>query len=164
MKNIVLSLFLIVISFAACKKSSTAQFKIKLTDAPYNASEVNVEITQVSINMRDDSTGWTILPTQAGVYDLLKLQNNVQATLASGTVANGTVKEIRFALGTNNSIVIDSVKYPLLTTGKDLTGLKIKVSKSVANSIDSLVIDFDAELSIKKKGNEYKLAPVLKLK
>lgn len=170
MKNIILGisvgLFSLTVLLIACSKNKeTTQLKIRLTDNPFNAQEVNVAIQEVRVNFRNDSSGWVTLPTQAGVYNLLGLQNGVDTLLASGTVTTGTIKEIRFILGTNNSIKINNVVYPLTIPSGGETGLKIKVNKSIAAGMDSLLIDFDVALSILQIGTgDFKLKPVLKLK
>lgn len=152
--------------FVACKKSkNSTELKINLTDAPYDAQQVNVDIKEVNVNFKGDSTGWIKLETAAGIYDLLKLQNGVDTLLAGGTVPTGTLKELRLVLGTQNTIMIDSVIYPLSTPSAQQSGLKIKMNRSLAVGLDSLLIDFDAALSIKQDGNgTYILQPVLKLK
>jgi hypothetical protein len=159
-------LFSSAILFVACKKSkSSTELKINLTDAPYDAQQVNVDIKEVNVNFNGDSTGWIKLETVAGVYDLLKLQNGIDTFLAAGTVPTGTLKELRLVLGTQNTIMIDSVIYPLSTPSSQQSGLKIKMNRSLAVGLDSLLIDFDATLSISKNGTgEYILQPVLKLK
>lgn len=155
----------------ACSKEAgnsaggTTELKIKLTDNPYNASEVNVDIQQVRVNFSNDSSGWVNLNTNAGIYNLLALQNGVDTVLAIGTVPTGTLKEVRFVLGSNNSIKIDSTVYPLTIPSGSESGLKIKLNKALNASFDTLLIDFDAALSIIKTGaGDYKLKPVLKIK
>jgi len=94
----------------ACSKENTStntELKIKLTDAPVNAYEVNVDIQQVRVNFRNDSSGWVNLNTMAGVYDLLGLQNGIDTLLATGTIPSNSVKEIRFVLGSSNSIKVN---------------------------------------------------------
>lgn len=153
--------------FYACKKNSggTTHLKVNLTDAPFDASEVNVEILEVNVKFTDDSSGWFSLPTVAGIYNLLELQNGVDTLLAAGPVPTGMLKEIRFVLGTNNSIVINNMEYPLTIPSGGSSGLKIKVNKNLAASVDSILIDFDAALSVIKEGNNsYILKPVLKIK
>ncbi len=49
----------------------------------------------------------------AGIYDLLKFRNGIDAMLANGSISKGEIKAIRLTLGNNNSVVIDSVSYPL---------------------------------------------------
>lgn len=153
----------------ACKKSNEAntQLSVKLTDAPYNAQEVNVDIKEVRVNFAKDTSAWVSLNTNSKVYNLLKFQNGVDTLLASGSVPAGTVQEIRFILGTgtDNSIKIDNVTYPLSVASGEETGLKIKVAKKLNAALDNIVIDFDTDLSVIKTGTgSYKLKPVLKVK
>lgn len=154
--------------FIACSKNNdntTTKLSIRLTDTPYNAQEVNIDIQEVRVNLADDSTGWISLPTNARVYNLLNFQNGIDTALASGTVPTGNVRELRFILGSNNTIKINNIVYPLTIPSGSESGLKIKIGKNLAASFDSLVIDFDANASIKQTGaGEYKLKPVLKLK
>ena len=158
----------LLILINACHKESgneTTQLRVRLTDNPYNASEVNIDIRQVRVNLRDDSTGWVDLNTVAGVYNLLDLQHGIDTVLATGTVPTGTLKEIRFVLGSANSIKIDSTTYPLTIPSGSESGLKVKFNKQLNATLDSLTVDFDAALSIIQTGNgEYKLKPVLKIK
>jgi uncharacterized membrane protein len=160
----------LLITLTACQKESnnggkTTQLRVNLTDNPFNATEVNVDIREVKVNFSDDSSGWVSLNTTAGVYNLLGLQNGVDTLLAIGTVPTNTLKEIRFVLGSNNSIKIDNTVYPLTIPSGSESGLKIKVSKQLNGTLDSLLIDFDAALSILQTGNgDYKLKPVLRIR
>ncbi|MCU0395870.1 MAG: hypothetical protein MUF29_08165, partial [Chitinophagaceae bacterium] len=45
--------------------SGTSRLQIHLTDNPFNASAVNVEILQVRVNFRGDDTGWINLDTRS---------------------------------------------------------------------------------------------------
>ncbi len=156
-----------IIVFVACNKdgNSTTNLRIHLTDNPYNASEVNVDIQEVRVNFRDDSSGWVNLQTHAGIYNLLDFQNGIDTVIAESIVPTGSVKEIRFVLGTQNSIKIDSTVYPLTIPSGSSSGLKLKLNKRLNAGLDSLVIDFDAALSIHESGTGgYYLAPVLKIK
>lgn len=172
MKRIILSFMLAssvtAIVLIACSKENTSTnttLKIKLTDAPVNADEVNVDIQQVRVNFRNDSSGWVNLNTIAGVYDLLGLQNGVDTLLATGTIPSNSIKEIRFVLGASNSIKVNGIVYPLTIPSGSESGLKIKVDKQLTSPVDSLLIDFDAALSIHQTGNgDYHLKPVLKVK
>ena len=98
------------------------------------------------------------------MYNLLALQNNVQAIIASGTVQTGMVKKIRLILGDNNSIVDGSISYPLTIPSGSESGLKIDIAKKLSSSLENLLIDFDAALSVKKEDGAYKLRPVLKIR
>jgi len=95
----------------------------------------------------------------------LALQNGVDTLLAYDTVPAGVLKEIRFVVGSRNSIKIDSTVYPLTIPSGSESGLKIKLSKQLNARLDSVLIDFDAALSIlKTDAGDYKLKPVLKIK
>lgn len=151
--------------YACTKNNESTTVHIRLTDNPYNAEEVNVDIEEVRVKFRDDTTGWMTFDTHVGIYNLLALQNGVDTLLAVGTIPSNVVKEIRFILGTENSIKIDGVVYPLTIPSGSESGLKIKIDKKLNGSLDSLLIDFDAALSIFQEGNgDYHLKPVLKLK
>ena len=164
---VLMALFLIVI-VNSCQKekgSGTTTLRVHLTDNPYNASEVNVDIREVRVKVGDDSTGWASLNTNASIYNLLGLQNGVDTLLATGIVPTGVLKEIRFVLGDDNTIKIDNTVYPLTIPSGSESGLKIKLNKQLNAQLDSLTIDFDAALSIVKEGTgDYKLKPVLKIK
>jgi hypothetical protein len=160
---------LVLTCLLACDKDDkTTDLRINLTDNPYNATEVNVDIEQVRVKFSDDDNdeeGWRNLDTRAGVYNLLDFQNGIDTLVASALVPTQPLKEIRFVLGSDNSIRIDNVLYPLTIPSGSTSGLKIKVNKSLREGIDSILIDFDAALSIVQEGNgDYKLKPVLKIK
>jgi len=166
------SILLIVVAvsgflfFNSCTKNNeSTTVHVRLTDNPYNAEEVNVDIEEVRVKFRDGESNWMTFDTHAGIYNLLGLQNGVDTLLAVGTIPSNVVKEIRFILGSENSIKIGGVVYPLTIPSGSESGLKIKVDKKLNGTLDSLLIDFDAALSIVQEGNgDYHLKPVLKLK
>jgi len=175
MKKIFLSFFVMAslgaVVLVACSKdqssgNNSTTLKIRLTDNPVNAEEVNVDIQQVRVKFQEDSiNGWMDLDTHTGIYDLLGLQNGVDTLLAVGVIPTNTVKEIRFVLGSDNSIKVGGITYPLTIPSGSESGLKIKVNKQLNGTLDSLLIDFDAALSIHQTGaGVYQLKPVLKIK
>jgi Domain of unknown function (DUF4382) len=174
MKKYVLAAMLMMgsvsIVLIACSKDKTdngnTTLKVRLTDNPVAAEEVNVDIEQVRVKFGEDSVnGWMNLDTYAGIYNLLDLQNGVDTLLASGTLPTAVVKEIRFVLGTDNSIKVSGIVFPLTIPSGAESGLKIKVNKQLNGTLDSLLIDFDAALSIHQTGaGVYQLKPVLKIK
>lgn len=165
-KKLLFSLLLIAgaFIFASCKKNDNTTLQVSLTDAPADFDEVNVDIKEVQVNFKDDSAGWTSLNTNAKVYDLLTLQNNVQVVLATGTVPTGTVRKIRFILGDNNTIVDSTGSHPLTIPSGSESGLKIDLNKKLSSTFENLVVDFDAALSVTNENGGYKLRPVLKIK
>jgi hypothetical protein len=170
-RTVSLLLFLLVVTFFACEKSdeSNAQeqtrLDIYLTDGPGDYQQVNVDILQIRIKTAYDTSQWLDVPTKTGVYNLLDFQKGVDTLLASGMVPANILREVRFVLGNNNSVMVDSILYPMETPSAQESGLKIKVDKTLAATIDSLTLDFDAEQSVLKTGNGmYKLKPVIKVK
>lgn len=152
-------------AFYACKKDSdsTTNLRIHMTDAPLAVQEVNVDLQSVQVKFKSDTSNWETLQTTAGIYDLLDFQNGLDTMIAQGTVRTDVLKEIRLILGTRNTIMVDSVTYPLTIPSGGESGLKIKLDKQLAAVADSLVIDFDAALSVKEEADGYKLRPVIKV-
>lgn len=167
MKKTVLSLLLlsIVTIYSCSKQSDTTTLKVNLTDAPLDAEEVNIDLQAVRVKFSDDSTGWTDLAAVPGVYNLLMLQNGLDTLIGQGTVPAGYLREIRLVLGNNNTIKVNGQTYPLTIPSGSESGLKIKVNRNLAAPLDSLLIDFDAALSVHQEGTgDYELRPVLQIK
>ena len=166
----------------ACKKDSIAgspannltrngAVRILLTDAPAKYLEVNVDIKQVRIHIADDSNnanGWINLPTNAGIYNLLDLQNGIDTTIVDSTVVpSGKVSQIRFVLGPNSSVMTsDSVLHDLKVPSGEQSGLKINVHRDIPGGTTlNVLLDFDAEKSVHEKGNgDFSMKPVIKTK
>ncbi|MEO6228965.1 MAG: DUF4382 domain-containing protein [Ferruginibacter sp.] len=182
-KTILFACSLTVFALASCKKNNdkTSTFQIRLTDAPTSLEEVNVEIREVDVRIREttretpatgtipetrpETEGWVRMETNGRVYNLLELQNGVNEVLATADLPTGVVEEIRLILGTNNSVRENGVVSPLVIPSGSTSGLKIKVDKALNASLETITIDFDAALSVKKEGDrDFKLRPVIKLK
>jgi hypothetical protein len=156
--------------FQSCSKdevsTGTSTLHLRLTDAPTALDSVFVDIEEVRVKMQNDSTdnGWVTLTTNSGIYNLLELQNGVDTLLGTATLPTGTVREVRFILGSDNRVVANGTSYPLTIPSGAESGLKIKVNKNLNATIETLLIDFDAALSVKQEAGGYKLRPVLKVK
>jgi hypothetical protein len=155
-------------NFSSCKKvdfETNSTINIRLTDAPFDAQEVNVEITDVLVKVENDNAGWRSLQVSAGVYNLLALQNGKDTLLASGSIhATSIIKELRFVLGINNTIKIDGSSFPLvMPTGAD-AGLVVEVDQKLNKDVHTFIIDFDAGQSVFQNTNGYLLKPALRLK
>ncbi|MBL7802322.1 MAG: DUF4382 domain-containing protein [Saprospiraceae bacterium] len=167
MKNaLVICTFLCAAAFLACnKEKDLVRLNVRLTDGPGAFQQVNVDIREVRVKMSGDSAQWLILMTNAGVYNLLDFQNGLDTLLATGTLPGEVLKEVRFLLGENNSVMVDGVVFPLDTPSVQDSGLKIKVDKHLNLDVNTLVLDFDAQQSILLTGaGQYKLKPVIKVK
>jgi hypothetical protein len=165
-KSIILaSLIATSLAFVACKKEAeNSTLKIRMTDAPLAVQEVNIDLRSVEVKFEKDSSKWMTMQTNAGMYNLLGFQNGVDTLIAQNNFPAGIVKEIRLIVGTNNTIKVDGQTYPLTIPSGSESGLKIKVGKKIQATITTLLIDFDAALSIKQESDGYKLRPVIKLK
>ena len=157
--------------FISCNKDKTegtSRLNVRLTDAPTAYEEVNVDIREVRVKFSDDTlsnSGWVTLTTYPGIYNLLAYQNGVDTLLGTGVFPLQVVKEIRFVLGPNNTIKDAGVVYPLTIPSGSESGLKIKINKKLNATLETIIIDFDAALSVTKEGTgDYKLRPVLKIK
>ena len=169
-KNLLIAVAVLSIAtttiFSCSKNNQNSTLQVRLTDNPATFQEVNVDIKEVKVKFADDDTEneWVSLGTNARIYNLLTLQG-VDTALATGSLPTNTVKQIRFILGPNNTVKENGVVYPLVIPSGSESGLKIKLSKKLNATLETLVIDFDAALSVLKEGNgDYKLRPVIKLK
>jgi hypothetical protein len=160
MKISVLAVAAIVVVIAACSKTTAegGKMTVHMTDAPALYDEVNVDVRQVSVHYTDSSMasgGWVVLNTNAGVYDLLKLQNDVTVVLAGDSLLPiGKIDQMRFLLGDSNSIMVDSVLFDLKVPSGSQTGLKFNLNAEIKTNTDvDVVVDFDASKSIVVQGN-----------
>lgn len=150
---------------SACKKdAANTTLYIRMTDAPVALEEVNVDLMQVNVKFATDTAAWVALQTTPGIYNLLGLQNGLDTLIAQGTFPSNVVKEIRLVLGDNNSIKSDGQTYPLTIPSGSESGLKIKVNKQLNANFETLLIDFDAALSVNLETDGYKLRPVVRIK
>jgi hypothetical protein len=171
-RTLVTGIFAALIStilFFSCSKDSsssnngTAHLSMRLTDGPGVYDHIYLDIQQVVVTM-SGSSAVTINVIHPGVYDLLEFKNGMDTLLAEAEIPAGTVEQMRLVLGTNNSIVVDGISYPLTTPSAQESGLKLNFNTTfVANGSYNLWIDFDASKSILQTGNgSYKLKPVIR--
>lgn len=146
-----------------CKKDKGfAKLNVRLHDNPALYDSVKIDIQKVMVHT--NVTGWITLNTNTGIYDLLMLQNGVDTLLVpQQDVPEGKLSQIRFILGSNNTVVVSGTSYPLELSSQDESGLKLNIHQDlIDNSSYTIVIDFDATQSILETGNNtYKLKPVL---
>lgn len=155
---------LLALGVMACEKApqGTGKMTVKMKDAPIAFDSVNVEVLRVDVHT--SANGWVSLPTNAGVYNLLDLQNDVTAVLATNVeLPVGSISQMRLILGTENNVVVDSVSYNLELSSQSNTGLKFNLDATINNGDTvEVLIDFDAEKSIVVNGNgSFKLKPVI---
>ncbi|TDD98437.1 DUF4382 domain-containing protein [Flavobacterium cellulosilyticum] len=164
--KLILSIFMVGLIMNSCSSNdsanSTYPVAIKMTDAPGPYSAVFVDLQGVEVT---GSGGATVaLNVKKGIYNLLDLTNGVSTIIATDTLEMATVEQIRLILGSNNSVIVNNMSYPLSTPSADQTGLKLQVHETLQQGIlYSILLDFDANKSIIQLGNGgYKLKPVIR--
>ena len=144
-------------------KNQSSTLKISLTDTPGVYDHVFVDITGVEVHT--DGGGWQVLPTTTAIYDLNVLRNGVDTTIVNPQLLPaGKITQVRLILGDSNTVVVDSVTYPLSLSSQDETGLKCVLNNVLQPNVSyQLMLDFDAGNSVIETGNgNYKLKPVVK--
>ncbi|AQX12500.1 DUF4382 domain-containing protein [Elizabethkingia meningoseptica] len=156
------------LSFISCSNSDssgtdTAQMQIRLTDAPADYQQINLDVKSVEYQMGGDNWNNFNL-SKSGVINLLDLKNGVDLLLGDNMLPTGTISQIRLVLGSNNTIRVNGVDYPLSTPSAQQSGLKLNVHYTLeAGKVYKMWIDFDAAKSIVKSGNgSYSLKPVIR--
>jgi hypothetical protein len=170
-----------------------AKLSVYLTDGPLDfLQQVLVDIQRIEVKIdtcgkndddnddHDNQSGcdddhdslerrceiWDTLNIRAGVYDLLKLRNGVDTLLGSGLIPKGKIERIKIVLGPNNSIMLDSVVYPLrLLNNQNFLFVNIHRDHFDDLSLNNLklLLDFDLFRSIRFVNGQIVLRPVLKL-
>ena len=160
------AILLAIVPFACKKENMNGSMTVRMTDAPANFVQVNVDVTGLEIH--HEANGWMSIPINVGIYNLLDLQNDVNVILANNVkLPVGKVNQMRLILGANNSLVDSTTTtYPLDVPSGSESGLKINIDQVItSNNNLQILLDFDANASIVSKGNGgYSLKPVLKLK
>lgn len=154
---------LLVMLMPSCKKDSAekAHLSVQMTDAPGNYDAVMVDVQGVEVVCGGANV---MLNTSSGIYNLLDFSNGLDTLIATGDLEAGTVSQIRLILGTNNTVVVDGIVYPLATPSAMQSGLKLQLHKTFEEGVSySILMDFDANQSVVFKGNgEYQLKPVIR--
>ncbi|MGI9543563.1 MAG: DUF4382 domain-containing protein [Cyclobacteriaceae bacterium] len=167
--NFLVFIFSFLLGFTACdSEPGMARLVVKLTDAPADYQEVNVDIQniEVNVNQNGDESGWTTLEnTNTGVFNLLELTNGISAVLADVEIPAGYISQIRLQLGDNNTLKMGDQMIDLKTPSAQQSGLKIKLNSTLsANITYEILLDFDAARSVVKAGNSgnFNLKPVIR--
>lgn len=148
----------------------TSKVMVRLSDAPGDYKEVNVEVKDVLIKSSSDSDdqGWVSIGKNPGVYNLLDLTGGVTALIADGTITSGHLGQIRLLLGDNNTVVLkDGTTHALKTPSAQQSGLKLQVNYTLmADRTYEFLLDFDVAHSIVVQAGAsdiYNLHPVVRV-
>ena len=179
------ALFLSIL-FYACSKDNSAttsvpsgsqDLSLYLTDAPARFNEVLVDIQSVQVLVdtcsnnsnffhQDSCNVWKSLNVTPGIYNLLTLQNGADTMFAGATVPAGNILFIKLTLGPNDSLVKDSVTYPLML--RDSSVVLVDVSRNRWDQFEPrrfrLWLDFDVSRSIiNVHDNQFYLDPFIRV-
>ena len=170
--------------------SGTQQLSVFLTDnpSPYDSVFIDIKYVEVKLDtsashMHDDHFGdednnrnndhkhmdqygiWDTLNIVPGTYDVSKLRNGLDTLLGTGNI-KGTIRKIRITLGSNNSLKVADVSYPLSLFPGFNNYLYVKINDRHHHEDGagqtSLWIDFDISRSIVFANGQYYLRPVLR--
>lgn len=154
----------------SCKKDKdaiptgqTAHVNMRLTDAPADYDALYIDVQRIEVIM-EGSAAINLTPVRTGIYDVLKLKNNIDTLLVKADLPAGKISQIRLILGTSNSVVVDGTTYPLNTPSAEESGLKLNLNTQLAagGSYD-MWLDFDVAKSVVATGSgKYNLKPVVK--
>lgn len=137
--------------------------KLWLTDAPVDEiSELQVFVAEIKV--KRDGSPVERFASGLGLVDLLTLQDGVTALVGQDEVEAGTYQFIELLLDEDQSYVIEIDDPTLEHKPLKIPSEKIKVNGGPFDVLEdgstSVVIDFDAEKSLKKTGNgRYQLKP-----
>jgi hypothetical protein len=168
----------------ACKKTVSdesgippgkEQLSLYLTDGPGLFDKVLIDTRRhdnddwdsrgSNDNKKDSSFVWETLNITPGVYDVLTLRNGVDTLLAASNITKGAIRLIKIEFGTNNSVVKDSVTYPLYLPSNAKGYVLIKLKGHECDEFrpgkKRLWLDFDITRSIiQERDNKFYLRPV----
>jgi len=163
--SVVLALSIFFFSCDNDNESKSSHLEVRLTDAPGDYQEVNVDIQDVQVNTGTSDNGWTSLQVKKGVYNLLKLTNGLDTLLGEIDLPAGRISQVRLILGENNTVKINNQVVTLSTPSAQQSGLKIQVNTDINEGITyKILLDFDAARSIVSAGasGKYNLKPVIR--
>ncbi|WP_035655083.1 DUF4382 domain-containing protein [Flavobacterium saliperosum] len=148
----------------------TSKVTVRMTDAPGDYDEVNVEVLDVMIKNNSDTSdnGWVSIGNiSPGIYNLLDLTGGITVLLADNEVPSGLLGQIRLVLGDENTVVKDGVTYPLNTPSAQQSGLKLQINQTLqAGATYNFLLDFDVEHSVVVEAGgsgNYNLHPVIRV-
>lgn len=105
------------------------------------------------------------LNVQPGIYDLLTLRNGLDTLLASATIPDGRIIKLQINLGPNNSLVKDSITYPLhLLPGQNSINIQFGGHDwdHYRPGHRRIWLDFDIGRSIIVRNGQFYLRPVFR--
>ena len=139
-----------------------SNINIKLTSSAFDAEQVNISVVSVQANYTD--TSWVDLSANRQSYNLLDYQNNLDTSIAKGTLpATSILRKIKIVFGNQNTIKLNGKLIPLVTTGNPIVVLD--VNKKLNRNVEKVVVTMNPMLCIGINENGlYQFTPVVAIK
>lgn len=144
-----------------------------LTDAPLEEPEVTkVLVTFTRVDVYSEAKGeWTGVidyGPSGRTFDLLTLRDGNTEELGAFQLPPGTYDQIRLELNAENQIEVDDGAgpelLPLTEPSGEQTGIKLVHPFTVTGTGPTeIVVDFDAEKSVKQVGHGWQVQPVVRI-
>jgi hypothetical protein len=149
----------------SCKKkeAKTSPVEFYLMDSPASFDSVNIHIRKIEAEVISDSVRWIPIHTKDTVVDLLNFQDSTTLMMAHDIVPQGMLKQIRFTLGDDNTVVVKGASYPLKFGDTEAPELLIPIGTKLNEAFNGFILDFDASQSIVEDSSSFKLQPVVRL-
>lgn len=168
-----MGLLALVIGLSACHKNESGigstQLHVRMTDAPANFEQINLNVKQIVVKINDTASTPYVLEAdkQFNILDFRPGSDNPDILLASQTVPDGSIREVRLILNENgNTIKVGGQLYDLKIPSGYSSGWKVKLTELpdlVPGIAYTLLLDFDASKSIVATGNgKFILKPVVR--
>lgn len=171
-------LAVLVVGLIGCSTGgdNTGRLSMSLTDKPtHDYEQVWVTINEIAAHLEGDPEGsWTKVLDVNRTVDLLTLANGVRLELGMVDLAAGHYTQMRFMIGTTNSVdsampanyVVDGAGdiHELTIPSGVQSGVKLVQGFDInENSTTELIFDFDVAASIVVAGNsgKYLLRPTI---
>ena len=173
MRNILGTAFfiLIILWVSSCSNAKfvsifpgTSHLSIRMTDSTANIGAFMIDLQGVAV-ADSDSLHEVMLNVNNGIYNVLNFSGGIDTMIASGDIKSGLVTRIKLILGSNNTVTVDSVVYPLVLIANAQSGINLNIHQVFQPSESyTIFLDFDVNQSVIAQGNGlYQLNPVIRI-
>lgn len=124
----------------------------ELSDTPLRFSDINLEITSVQVSFSDSGSDWTEIPTYAGVYSLVGLENKAPVLLAfDKKLPAGDIKRIRVVPGLRSYVrTSDRETFTLHIPGNYVKGIDLNADMTITpDTPNEALLNFDVQSCVR---------------
>jgi len=152
--------------FTPIGTSAPGQIRLYLVDTPAGYDKVNISVARVEVHrdMADSTSGWIVVNDVPATYNLLELRNGASAILGAASLQPGKYTQIRLILQAGSNVKIGDQTYDLFVPSGFQTGVKLNHQFTIKpNTLYELMLDFNADQSVRYQGNRYRMSPVIRV-